>query len=260
MQKLSEVLLPWVKSSTTYAVAECKQDRRDSYHLVKWIVLPVLLVYALVALTNSHSVERIETHQAHTSSIDGPSSQPMHRSVARDSLLIMTVHTPFPSYLLNAHSYAGLALFILVFVQKEVVARMGMNYATYVSTHRIIGYSIMGLMVIMDAAGWLMGFYPAYSGFQFFSVLFAAPWLVLLVGIYLTASRMRARLHRVFGNLIVKACIAVPLARIAGAFLQRNGWEEETGYYTGIAAVTAVIGAWAIFDVIKLIRLNMTPN
>ena len=48
--------------------------------------------------------------------------------------------------------------------------------------------------------------------------------------------------------MVLKSCIAVPLSRVMGAYLQRSGWGEASGYYTGILATTVLIGLWQVYE------------
>ena len=74
----------------------------------------------------------------------------------------------------------------------------------------------MASVAVMDVAGYLMGPYSAWTSFLAFEKLFFAPWLPMAGSIYLLAGRGTVRLHRLSANVLVKACIATPLARLAG--------------------------------------------
>mmetsp|Transcript_38724 Transcript_38724/g.62056 ORF Transcript_38724/g.62056 Transcript_38724/m.62056 type:complete len:127 (-) Transcript_38724:184-564(-) len=113
-----------------------------------------------------------------------------------------------------------------------------------------------------------MGPYVAWENFTTFEYLFAAPWLLFFFGIYTFASKKTIRLHRLFGNMLLKACIATPLARLAGSLLQRSeyaklrNWTDETSYYVGIASVSAFIAIWQVVDIafVAMSPLNRAAN
>ena len=48
--------------------------------------------------------------------------------------------------------------------------------------------------------------------------------------------------------MLLKGCVATPLARVAGAALQKRGWEDSQGYYVGIGAVTVATSVGQIAD------------
>jgi hypothetical protein len=97
-----------------------------------------------------------------------------------------------------------------------------------------------------------MGPLSSWPNFTTFNWFFFAPWVFMFVGIYGCASSKLLCYHRFFGNMLLKGCIATPLARLAGAALQRQGWEDASGYYNGIGMVTMVISVWQITDAVAL--------
>jgi hypothetical protein len=64
------------------------------------------------------------------------------------------------------------------------------------------------------------------------------------------------RLHRLFSNMLVKCCIAVPISRIADALLQRSGWKEEKGYCMVIRGISALV--FSSFGPSACVRFEMT--
>ena len=48
--------------------------------------------------------------------------------------------------------------------------------------------------------------------------------------------------------MVIKGCIAVPMSRVSGAILQREGWGEAEGYYMGILCTSIVIGIWELYE------------
>eukprot|EP01126_Amoeba_proteus_P047956 TRINITY_DN5515_c0_g1_i1.p1 TRINITY_DN5515_c0_g1~~TRINITY_DN5515_c0_g1_i1.p1 ORF type:complete len:103 (+),score=10.24 TRINITY_DN5515_c0_g1_i1:600-908(+) len=99
-----------------------------------------------------------------------------------------------------------------------------------------------------------MGFYSALQNFKIFNVFFAAPWIILSVAIITTARKKDIRSHRLYGNMLVKASLSVPFSRLAGATLQRNGWDEAQGYYVGIIAVALIVFLWQGSEIFTLLR------
>ena len=77
-------------------------------------------------------------------------------------------------------------------------------------------------MTAMDVCGFMMGDLSAWPGFSTFNFFFAAPWVLMFAGIYGCASSKLVCYHRFFGNMLLKGCIATPLARLAGAALQKQ--------------------------------------
>jgi len=102
---------------------------------------------------------------------------------------------------------------------------------------------------MMDAGGFLMGSYPKLSNFSTFNIFFATPWIIFVVGTYVTATRKNVHLHRLMANMLIKGAISVPFSRLAGSVLQKLGWDEASGYYQGIFGVAALIFLWALVDV-----------
>ena len=112
------------------------------------------------------------------------------------------------------------------------------------------------MLFFMDAAGYAMGRFSSFAHFDTFSVLFAAPFALWLVGIWLTATSGWLRTHRLLSNMLLKGCIATPLARAGGALLQqfRPDLGIAFGYYGGIGAVTVLIGVWQVFELAAFAR------
>ena len=104
----------------------------------------------------------------------------------------------------------------------------------------------------MDTAGYLMCKNSTFEHFQAFAVLFALPFAVWFVGIWLSARLGWWRAHGFLANMLLKGCIATPLSRVGGAALQRRGWDYAPGYYQGIFGVAAVIAVWQLVDIARL--------
>jgi len=229
-------------------------DGKDAYHRwLKYLLLPFFTLYGVVALVSDGITITEDTELVH---------------IARESGLRMQLKEELPRCLLQAHAYCAIAMIILVvfqkhFIQSAVLELHSEKRQMVLAVHRIVGWALLCLTMGMDIAGYLMGPYASWKHFTTFEIVFAAPWIVICSGIYISASGIfgtrNLQLHRLFGNMLLKACIATPLARLSGAWLQRkasaspalneNGWNDENAYYVGIGFVAVVIGMWQICDI-----------
>lgn len=187
--------------------------------------------------------------------------------------LRMTLDGPFSAALLKIHYVAGVALIPLALVQKHLLTRMvtpgtpsGDARALWIrdAVHPALGGTIVTCMLAMAVAGYMLRTPSTFPGFSTAMVFFVAPWAVFIAGIGFSASWGFKVVHAVIGNCIVKACVAVPLARLSGTALQRlytdaaasaaSAGDAPTpavlsaGYYHGILFSAVVIGAWQLFD------------
>ena len=80
----------------------------------------------------------------------------------------------------------------------------------------------------------------------------------MITGLWVYATKKTIYLHRYFGNMLLKACIATPLARIAGSVLQRQGFDSPNGYYLGIGSITLIVSIWQIVDTFYLFQHYVT--
>jgi len=220
-------------------------DSSDIYNrYVKYLILPALLFYGYFALLGQSVL---------LSNTDGSY---LHQ--ARDSSLSMSLSTPFPTWLISTHSISGVFLYTLVIFNKFFVTKMANGqYQKYVFLHRWVGRLCLLLLLSMDFAGFFMGPYSIFQSFKIFSYFFAAPWIIFCIGIYFTATIStvkQLKLHRLFGNMLLKACLATPFARLAGSYLQKKGWDEEIGYYTGIGGVSCLVGIWQCYELFQFLR------
>ena len=215
-------------------------DTLDSYHAVKPFVLCVLGIYGIVFVVNRHITQADPLTNAQT-------------SVAKDGLRL-GVSEEIPEWLVNTHAFCAVAALVLALMQKEMMVNLNQEYGKYISTHRLFGKTCLVLVGVMDAAGYAMGKWSSFANFTVLSVLFAAPWLVFVAGIYFTAKPSLIVWHRIFGNLLIKGCIATPISRWCGALLQRCGWQDALGYYEGIGAVTVLAGIWSMVDLYAILR------
>ncbi len=192
-------------------------------------------------------------------------------SVSRDAGLRMTLKQPFPPWLLWAHSISGALLLAGAMLQKRLVSQMARGEGGG-DWHRRTGYALAALMLVMSGAGFLMSPYSTWNNFTAFSVAFAAPWVGWAAAIVVSGRRRKVRMrvredkkneelccansaqygfHRLMGNQMLKGCLAVPAARLAGAVVQdwAPAWGEDAGYYVGIFGVVCVVAVWEACDV-----------
>lgn len=222
-----------------------ESDANDLYHRrIKYVALPVLSVYVVHALWACTKVL----------ARGSPGGDGVKMSIGGDGLK-MNLTAPFPPWMLAAHSIGACVLVALTLVQKGMAAQWLVEVPAAALRHRRLGYMILVALAVMDSAGYAMGSgYSAFPGFATFAKFFAAPFALWLVGIWLTARAGWLHAHALLGNMLLKGCIATPLSRLGGAALQRCGWSTAAGYYQGIGAVTCVIGAWQLGDLVAFVR------
>ncbi len=115
--------------------------------------------------------------------------------------------------------------------------------------HKGLGYLVLVFMAWMVMGGLLMSPFPVCDTFPIFNVFFALPWIVWIVELIRSGASRAIVYHRIMGNLAVKGCVAVPLARILSAALQSlQGPTEAEAYYGGIGLSSLIIACWAVFD------------
>lgn len=225
-----------------------EEDTHDVYNTTcRFLLVPLFVIYAMYALfgLTSHSIDTDSNTTTH---------------IARDSGLRMQLTVEqLPLLLHRGHSIAAVFLCVTLVCQKQTVVNMYSalcskdgRYASHLFFHKWIGRLALGLVAVMDLCGLLMGPLSAWDGFTTFNFFFFAPWVFMAIGIYGCASSKLLCYHRFFGNMLLKGCVATPLARLAGAALQKQGWKDAQGYYVGIGMVTAVISAWQIADAAAL--------
>eukprot|EP01102_Stenamoeba_stenopodia_P014063 TRINITY_DN4640_c0_g1_i2.p1 TRINITY_DN4640_c0_g1~~TRINITY_DN4640_c0_g1_i2.p1 ORF type:complete len:304 (+),score=60.65 TRINITY_DN4640_c0_g1_i2:278-1189(+) len=177
----------------------------------------------------------------------------------------------FEGSLLSLHSIAAAFLFLLVAIQKYTVQRMkdDKDYKTYADIHRNVGYICLIVIPTMALGGFLLGGYSSFENFSYFSVVFAAPFVFWTLGIYWTAQKYSSSMisaHRLLGNMLLKGCVAVPLARVFGSLLQSRGdWDDEVAFYTGIKLASLLIAIWELTEMyywyirFKSLRSHVKP-
>eukprot|EP01091_Cochliopodium_minus_P008321 TRINITY_DN1864_c0_g1_i1.p1 TRINITY_DN1864_c0_g1~~TRINITY_DN1864_c0_g1_i1.p1 ORF type:complete len:262 (-),score=40.47 TRINITY_DN1864_c0_g1_i1:24-809(-) len=223
-----------------------ERDSNDIYNRkFKYIIIPLVALYLINAIVNRSTIKRKE---------DGQFS-----SIAKDSGLTTTLSSEF-NYDIVLHSLGGLLLFVCVLYQKYLVIKMrdtfgGKDYKSYEELHRVIGFLTFGSILVMDFAGYIAGNKVSWPGFaDFFIYIFSFPWIVWLFAIYLTAAALKYEEHRLFGNMLLKGCIAVPFARLAGGYLQSYGYEEAMGYYVGIGGVSFLVFLWQVYEIYDYLK------
>ncbi len=116
---------------------------------------------------------------------------------ARDTQSLMLLRAPFSSQQLSLHTAASITTLILMLLQKEIMYAMPHHppaqncnennsprmyraaltpTSLLPSSHRIVGRCICVLMFLLAALGYSMRSSPDLPHFQYFSLLFAAPW------------------------------------------------------------------------------------
>ena len=191
--------------------------------------------------------------------------------VAADSGLLMNLRNfrnrEFYTYQ-RLHSSFAVGAFVMVLFQKFTVSKMAFYasakkytkaarnrfYDGFLQYHKFFGKLCVASVFIMDICGLFVGKFSAWKNFQTFNLYFFLPWIFMIIGIYGTARSSTMHLHRFFGNMLLKGCIATPFARIAGSMMQRLGFKNSTGYYVGIGTVTAIISCWQLIDTYYLFQ------
>jgi nitroreductase len=229
-------------------------DSVDLFHRFKYVLVPGLAAWALLFVGTS-------LRCAFWDCSDVQSDKSGTVVTSHDVGLKMTLSTrePMPTLLLATHSFAALGLVIATLAQKEGVAaaaRSETPLAKWRPRHRALGYAILVMLFFMDAAGYAMGRFSSFAHFDTFSVLFALPFAIWLVSIWVTAKAKWLQTHRLLSNMLLKGCIATPLARAGGALLQqfRPDLGIAFGYYGGIGAVTVLIGVWQMVELAAFAR------
>jgi hypothetical protein len=212
---------------------ELERDATDIYNTrVKFVIVPFFAIYSIAALFGrSSSVQHNnETDaQADHAILSGVSTH-----ISRDSGLRMQLLVDeLPVFLHRGHSIAAVLLCFTMVYQKQTVLTMykslrlggqasGSSYSNHLFWHRWVGRLGLVLVVVMDLCGLFMGPLSSWPSFETFNYFFFAPWVFMIIGIYGCASSKLLCYHRFFGNMLLKGCIATPLARLAGAALQKQ--------------------------------------
>ena len=226
------------------------QDSNDLYNMIfKWIIWPTLFLHSCRFLLYSHqTLPNIENGG--------------YLYESSDVGLNMTISSHFPWIYLNGHSYFAMLSVLLIIIQKQLISMYAHNkikslvnlIRNYVGfgfwdLHRMIGILTLSSVLIFDINGFLMGVYSDWDKFDVFSYFFFAPWIFMIIFVYISAKMKWFIIHRYVSNMLLKACIVTPIARIAGSICQNIGiWGDEYGYYYGIGAVTLFSTLWLLYE------------
>jgi hypothetical protein len=229
--------------------------------ITKYLVLGFLAVYSVVIVTR-----RSETlaASAETNGVVEYTSPEWLR---------LPLVTPFDPASLCLHYVCGIALVLSCGIQKHLLPAMakGKHQSTARFLHRCVFGPIAVLAMIgMAVGGFQMRQDPALPLFSSAMVGFVLPWIVFILVVGPSAYAGAWTVHAVAGEAMFKACVAVPLARVLGAALQRlhvdtlppavvailgeTGaahleFTDVSGYYTGIGLSAAFTAVWALSDV-----------
>ena len=113
---------------------------------------------------------------------------------------------------------------------------------------------IIALLLLMIYTAWDVSAHSKWESFHIFKYLFVAPFAFCSIAIPVTARLKWMVCHWFLGNLLLKACLAVPVARAIGSALQRLGMDGPPGFYTGISIATALGVAWHAYDFRNMLR------
>lgn len=259
-----------------------RADSKDFYNRkCKRFILPFslayLCIYSIVSLTslgNTDPSRETSENFTHYSADCGLRMQLNKVDVRTKSF----AGVPYFFFLHRTHAVSAISLFLVCIYQKRSVEEMAVTaneagmtkqYRIELQKHRRFGKLGLLLVLAMDICGLLMGPFSSWENFTTFNFFFFAPWLFMVAGIYGCASSKLIQWHRYFGNMLLKGCIATPIARSAGSLLQQlniyYGFSksgDSQGYYYGIGAVTLVISLWQGKDTLDiwLDKYDKTPS
>ena len=234
---------------------QVKSDATDVYNIyVKKIIVIAMLGYAVKFCITMSSYELNNDND----------NKILYKS--SDVGLKMKINEMFPSIYINLHSIFAILSVILIMIQKELIRRNYLKdkiikYLSFWTLHYYLGYIIITCVLIFDFNGFFMRIYSDWDDFDYFSYFFFAPWIIMIMGIYFTAKLQLWKYHRLFGNMLLKGCIATPIARFAGSVLQNNSMfnflelNDEYSYYYGIGFITIIVGLWQLYELIQIIIL-----
>eukprot|EP00045_Choanoeca_perplexa_P001899 m.22250 g.22250 ORF g.22250 m.22250 type:complete len:184 (-) comp11223_c0_seq1:38-589(-) len=166
-----------------------------------------------------------------------------------------------PAVPLSAHAIAAGILVGQAYFQKWTALKLPLTASSKPSSvvvaHRTNGYLTMAAMLTMATSGFVLGRHGRFPGLSYFNFAFAAPWLGMCYQLYRSVQSRDWLYHQLIGNMIVRSCLAVPLARVIGAMLQQHDHvSNATGYYGGIGLASVCIGAWQLNDWKEYLRLQ----
>jgi hypothetical protein len=185
-------------------------------------------------------------------------SQEIHHS--RDVGMRFDLLNSLPAVPLAVHTIAAGLLLAQAYFQKYSAMYMLPDTCIYTSTvvkaHRVNGYLTLASMSAMAIGGFELGRHGRFPGLRLFNFAFAVPWVVMIQQLYVSIKSRDWLYHQLVGNMIVRSCLAVPLARVFSARIQQSDQVSNAiGYYLGIGTASIIIGVWQGFDLLEYRRL-----
>ena len=271
---ISPTLVVFIDKQHMLVRAHLKADSADVYNTkCKRFIVPFAVAYLFVYTSVSLSTwwrgggagRPLENNVTHHSADCGLRMQLNQVDVQAKSIAGFS----YFSLIHRSHALAAMSLFFVCIYQKHNVQLMASlakrasatkDYRMQLQEHRFYGKVGLLLVLAMDLCGLLMGPFSSWEKFTTFNFFFFAPWLFMVGGIYGCATSKLIKWHRYFGNMLLKGCIATPIARIMGSLLQQlkmlygfNGWDDSHGFYYGIGAVTLIISLWQGKDTLDVL-------
>ena len=160
----------------------------------------------------------------------------------------------FPNWALKIHGIGGIFVIIQTFYLKYSAHFMlddyPNNYKTNKKLHKYVGFINLIVVLCMDFGGFFMGSFSKLNNFDKFVYFFASPFIFWTITLYIFAKKKKYLfIHILMGNMLMKACVAVPLARVLGSYLQKTElFEKIDGYYIGIISATILVGLWQVYE------------
>ncbi|KAJ9451198.1 hypothetical protein DIPPA_27688 [Diplonema papillatum] len=228
----------------------------DSYFGgMQYLVLPFLAVYLFVIACYTSTTLPLEA-ATRLNATEGP--QTLLLLYEAPDALFMVLRDTFSGASLSAHSWAGIALVVTAHAQKHTIPGMACGRGTARVLHRyVFGPMTLVLASVMAYYGYDLRRASDFPAFNQAMVAFVAPWIVLVPTVVGSARIGYKRTHAVLGDCLVKATVAVPLARTLGAFLQRwpaDVFSHAEGYYLGIFVAAFIVAAWTCLDAYLFVR------
>jgi hypothetical protein len=155
--------------------------------------------------------------------------------------------------IIDFHAYPAMLLLACALFQKESARWMAQRYAKWVGVHRWTGR--LGLAMLPAMMWYANQMKPLISVVHFQQVMhyFMLPFCAFALGLYLTASPPYIAYHRLFGNMMLKACVGTPLARIVAAIIQERSVvrDRDWEYYRGIGFVSGALALWQLLELVR---------
>ena len=116
------------------------------------------------------------------------------------------------------------------------------RFPPFWTIHRWFGRITLICIIVFDVTGFTLGSLSGWDHFDSVAkYVLAIPNVVFIVSVYATAKLEMWEAHRFCSNILVKAGVASPIARITASIFQKIGyWGDEFGYYYGVGAVSVL--------------------